>query len=260
MTSARPLHRVLPAPGQTRAPRGVPRTPCRRLAGHAAGPRRHRLAQLLALRPRRRPPHRVLRDGVPRSGPGRHGRDRGQRALAGRDGASSSSTSTSRRTRASSSSPRCSTSRTSSRPASTSSVVETIHVRCNQRRERAPDHRNTHREVTMTSFDTIAPLLEKQAIELPSWAFGNSGTRFKVFATPGTPRDPEEKIADAAQVHKYTALAPNVALHIPWDKVDDFARSRALRRGPRRRARHDQLEHLPGRRLQVRRAHPRATR
>jgi len=66
-------------------------------------------------------------------------------------------------------------------------------------------------------------LLESQAIELPSWAFGNSGTRFKVFGTPGTPRTPQEKIADAAQVNKYTALSPSVALHIPWDKVDDYA-------------------------------------
>ncbi|WP_407651047.1 L-rhamnose isomerase [Agromyces marinus] len=69
---------------------------------------------------------------------------------------------------------------------------------------------------------TVLDQLELQAIELPSWAFGNSGTRFKVFATPGTPRDPYEKIADAAQVHRYTALAPTVALHIPWDKVDDY--------------------------------------
>jgi L-rhamnose isomerase/sugar isomerase len=68
----------------------------------------------------------------------------------------------------------------------------------------------------------IQDQLAKQAIELPSWAFGNSGTRFKVFATPGTPRDPYEKIADAAQVQKYTALAPSVALHIPWDKVDSY--------------------------------------
>ena len=75
----------------------------------------------------------------------------------------------------------------------------------------------------MTAFDQITSRLGEQAIELPSWAFGNSGTRFKVFATPGTPRTPEEKIADAAQVHKFTALAPSVALHIPWDKVDDFA-------------------------------------
>ena len=66
-------------------------------------------------------------------------------------------------------------------------------------------------------------LLEQQKIELPSWAFGNSGTRFKVFTTPGTPRDPFEKIADAAEVNRVTALAPSVALHIPWDKVDDYS-------------------------------------
>ncbi|HWR84364.1 MAG TPA: L-rhamnose isomerase [Rhodoglobus sp.] len=75
----------------------------------------------------------------------------------------------------------------------------------------------------MTDFASIAPRLAEQAIELPSWAFGNSGTRFKVFAQPGVPRDPYEKIADAAQVHKHTGLAPTVALHIPWDKVDSYA-------------------------------------
>lgn len=69
-------------------------------------------------------------------------------------------------------------------------------------------------------------VLERQAIELPSWAFGNSGTRFKVFSSPGTPRNPFEKIEDAAQVHRYTQLAPSVALHIPWDKVEDFSQLR----------------------------------
>jgi L-rhamnose isomerase/sugar isomerase len=78
----------------------------------------------------------------------------------------------------------------------------------------------------MTDLTAIAPLLDQQAIELPSWAFGNSGTRFKVFAQPGVPRDPFEKIADAAQVHRVTGLAPTVALHIPWDKVDDYAELR----------------------------------
>lgn len=73
------------------------------------------------------------------------------------------------------------------------------------------------------SFTMIADHLARQAIELPSWAFGNSGTRFRVFGTPGTPRDPFEKIADAAQVHAHTGLAPSVALHIPWDRVDDYA-------------------------------------
>ena len=80
----------------------------------------------------------------------------------------------------------------------------------------------------MVTFTDIAADLERQAIELPSWAFGNSGTRFKVFGTPGTPRTPEEKIADAAQVNKYSGLAPKVAIHIPWDKVDDYAALRAF--------------------------------
>jgi L-rhamnose isomerase / sugar isomerase len=79
----------------------------------------------------------------------------------------------------------------------------------------------------MTTFADIAPQLEALAIEVPSWAYGNSGTRFKVFGTPGTPRTVEEKIADAAQVHKLTGLAPTVALHIPWDRVDDFGKLRA---------------------------------
>jgi L-rhamnose isomerase/sugar isomerase len=75
--------------------------------------------------------------------------------------------------------------------------------------------------VTITA--EVLAQLGTQAIELPSWAFGNSGTRFRVFTTPGTPRTIEEKIADAAQVHRYTGLAPSVALHIPWDKTDDYA-------------------------------------
>ncbi|MFI6707837.1 L-rhamnose isomerase [Nonomuraea sp. NPDC050478] len=69
----------------------------------------------------------------------------------------------------------------------------------------------------------IKESLRAQRIETPSWAYGNSGTRFKVFAQRGVPRDPYEKIADAAQVHAFTGVAPTVALHIPWDKVDDYA-------------------------------------
>ncbi|WP_116453547.1 L-rhamnose isomerase [Blastococcus litoris] len=64
--------------------------------------------------------------------------------------------------------------------------------------------------------------LATQTIELPSWAFGNSGTRFKVFGQPGVARDPFEKLEDAAQVHAHTGVAPRVSLHIPWDLVDDY--------------------------------------
>jgi L-rhamnose isomerase / sugar isomerase len=69
---------------------------------------------------------------------------------------------------------------------------------------------------------SVQEALRRQQIELPSWALGNSGTRFKVFPQPGVPRDPFEKIDDAAQVHRFTGVAPSVALHIPWDRVDDY--------------------------------------
>ena len=74
----------------------------------------------------------------------------------------------------------------------------------------------------MARGEAVTSVLRTQRIELPSWAFGNSGTRFKVFAQPGVPRDPYEKIADAAQVHALTGIAPSIALHIPWDAVDDY--------------------------------------
>ncbi len=88
----------------------------------------------------------------------------------------------------------------------------------------------------MADREAVKQALRAQKIELPSWAFGNTGTRFKVFAQPGVPRTPQEKIADAAQVHKYTGVAPSVAVHIPWDKVDDY----------RELARHGQRERVPG--------------
>ncbi len=74
-----------------------------------------------------------------------------------------------------------------------------------------------------TDTAQVKAALRQQHIETPSWAYGNSGTRFKVFAQRGVPRSPQEKIDDAAQVHRYTGVAPSVALHIPWDRVDDYA-------------------------------------
>ncbi|MFJ1654014.1 L-rhamnose isomerase [Streptomyces sp. NPDC088337] len=75
----------------------------------------------------------------------------------------------------------------------------------------------------MTDLAAVKAALRTQAVETPSWAYGNSGTRFKVFAQAGVPRTPWEKVDDAAQVHAVTGVAPTVALHIPWDEVDDYA-------------------------------------
>ncbi len=69
----------------------------------------------------------------------------------------------------------------------------------------------------------IKDKLKAQEIETPSWGYGNSGTRFGVFKQPGAARDVHERLSDAAQVHKMTGVCPGVALHIPWDKVDDYA-------------------------------------
>ncbi|MEU8984021.1 L-rhamnose isomerase [Streptomyces sp. NPDC048309] len=74
----------------------------------------------------------------------------------------------------------------------------------------------------MTELAAVKTALKTQAVETPSWAYGNSGTRFKVFAQPGVPRGPREKLDDAAKVHEFTGAAPTVALHIPWDRVDDY--------------------------------------
>ncbi|OAS21104.1 L-rhamnose isomerase [Paenibacillus oryzisoli] len=66
--------------------------------------------------------------------------------------------------------------------------------------------------------------LKALKVETPSWGYGDSGTRFKVYQQTGVPRNPFEKFEDAAQVHKLTGVCPSVAIHIPWDKVDDYAK------------------------------------
>ena len=74
-------------------------------------------------------------------------------------------------------------------------------------------------------------------IETPSWGYGNSGTRFYVYPWPGAARNVHERIADAALVHELTGCAPRVAIHVPWDRVDDwqelrdFTESRGIRIG-----------------------------
>ncbi len=95
-------------------------------------------------------------------------------------------------------------------------------------------------------------------IETPSWGYGNSGTRFHVYPWPGAARDVWERITDAALVHGLTGCCPSVALHVPWDRVDDWSGLRRFARA-RRAARGDQPELLrrrrvpPGQPLQPRR-------
>jgi L-rhamnose isomerase/sugar isomerase len=83
----------------------------------------------------------------------------------------------------------------------------------------------------------ILDRLQQLEIETPSWGYGNSGTRFHVYPWPGAARDVYERIADAALVHRLTGCCPSVAVHIPWDAVDDyealgrFAREQGVRIG-----------------------------
>ncbi len=74
-----------------------------------------------------------------------------------------------------------------------------------------------------THVNDVKQKLKDQKIETPSWGYGNSGTRFKVFAWPGAARNIHEKLEDAAYIHQLTGVAPSVALHIPWDTVDDWS-------------------------------------
>ncbi len=83
----------------------------------------------------------------------------------------------------------------------------------------------------MRDLTAVKDALKHHQIELPSWAFGNSGTRFKVFGQPGVPRNAFEKADDAAQVHQYTGVAPAMAVHIPWDRVDDYEALAAYAKG-----------------------------
>ncbi|HEU5227707.1 MAG TPA: L-rhamnose isomerase [Ktedonobacteraceae bacterium] len=74
-----------------------------------------------------------------------------------------------------------------------------------------------------TPIDSVIAALQQLRVETPSWGYGDSGTRFKVFHWPGAASTLREKLADAAQVQKVTGICPSVAIHIPWDKVDDWS-------------------------------------
>ncbi|MDZ7802002.1 MAG: L-rhamnose isomerase [Trueperaceae bacterium] len=72
------------------------------------------------------------------------------------------------------------------------------------------------------THDEIVAALGRHEIETPSWGYGNSGTRFKTFPWPGAAGTVWEKIDDAAHVHALTGAAPGVAIHVPWDAVEDY--------------------------------------
>lgn len=75
--------------------------------------------------------------------------------------------------------------------------------------------------------ESVKNALRAQRVETPSWGYGDSGTRFKTFPWPGAARDVRERLADAAMVQRLTGICPSVALHIPWDRVNDWAELRA---------------------------------
>jgi len=76
--------------------------------------------------------------------------------------------------------------------------------------------------------DNIMARLKNQKIETPSWGYSNAGTRFGTFKQAGSAVTIEEKLADAAQVHKYTGVAPTVAVHVLWDFPNGIADCRGL--------------------------------
>ena len=69
----------------------------------------------------------------------------------------------------------------------------------------------------------ISAALDRFAIELPSWGFADTGTRFGKFLQPAAAATLDEKFADAAQVHAVTGMCPTIALHVQWDLPNGLA-------------------------------------
>ena len=83
------------------------------------------------------------------------------------------------------------------------------------------------RQTTLVTEAEALEQLRRLEVETPSWGYGNSGTRFHVYPWPGAARNVHERIDDAALVHALTGCCPTVAIHVPWDRVDDWAALRA---------------------------------
>jgi L-rhamnose isomerase/sugar isomerase len=66
-------------------------------------------------------------------------------------------------------------------------------------------------------LDRVIAALNRFHIELPSWGFANTGTRFGKFLQPAAASTIDEKFSDAGQVHRLTGVCPTIALHVLWD-------------------------------------------
>ncbi len=71
-------------------------------------------------------------------------------------------------------------------------------------------------------IEAVLENMQRFTVETPSWGYGDLGTRFKVFHWPGAASTLREKLDDAAQVQRVTGICPSVAIHIPWDREDDW--------------------------------------
>src|SRR5580658_4399616 len=72
------------------------------------------------------------------------------------------------------------------------------------------------------AVEAIWKALDNFHIELPSWGFANTGTRFGKFIQASAATNIEEKFSDAAQVHTSTGACPTLALHVQWDLPNGF--------------------------------------
>lgn len=90
-----------------------------------------------------------------------------------------------------------------------------------------------------TDVKAVKDKIKSLVIELPSWAVGNSGTRYGVFRQPGAARSIWEKVDDCAEIQRVVGICPVMASHVNWDKTDDgryepvreYAASKGLRIG-----------------------------
>ncbi|HET8825763.1 MAG TPA: TIM barrel protein [Terriglobales bacterium] len=70
--------------------------------------------------------------------------------------------------------------------------------------------------------------LETFRVEIPSWGFANTGTRFGKFTQPAAAATTEEKFSDAGEVHRYTGVCPTIALHVLWDCPEGVASAKQI--------------------------------